>query len=63
MERTHLAERERDEALIERKRTEGARGRAGEVARKSFRGGRVQIRRATPLPHRIASVLPRRSIR
>lgn len=37
MERTHHAERERDEALIERKRTEGARGRAGEVARKSFR--------------------------
>ena len=37
MERTHHAERERDEALIERKRTEGARGRAGEVARRSFR--------------------------
>jgi hypothetical protein len=37
MERTHHAERERDEALIERKRTEGARGRAGEIARKSFR--------------------------
>ena len=37
MERTHAAERERDEALIERKRTGGARGRAGEVARKSFR--------------------------
>ena len=37
MERTHAAEKERDEALIERKRTEGSRGRAGEIARKSFR--------------------------
>lgn len=37
MERRHAAERMRDERLIERKRTEGSRGRAGEVARKSFR--------------------------
>jgi len=37
MERRHAAERERDERLIERKRTEGWRGRAGEIARKTFR--------------------------
>ena len=37
MERTHHAERTSDEALIERKRTEGARGRAGEIVRKTFR--------------------------
>jgi hypothetical protein len=37
MERRHAAERMRGERLIERKRTEGSRGRAGEVARKSFR--------------------------
>ena len=36
MERRHAAERMRDERLIERKRSEGSRGRAGEVARKSF---------------------------
>ena len=37
MERRHAVERDRDERLIERKRSEGSRGRAGEVARKSFR--------------------------
>ncbi|SEN80044.1 Relaxase/Mobilisation nuclease domain-containing protein [Roseovarius tolerans] len=37
MERRHVTERERDELLIERKRSEGSRGRAGEVARKTFR--------------------------
>ena len=37
MERRHVTERARDERMIERKRTEGSRGRAGEVARKSFR--------------------------
>lgn len=37
MELRHAAERERDERLIERKRTEGSRGRAGEIARKTFR--------------------------
>lgn len=37
MERRHAAERTRDERLIDRNRSEGSRGRAGEVARKSFR--------------------------
>ncbi|MGX0879690.1 hypothetical protein ACSSV4_004400 [Roseovarius sp. MBR-154] len=37
MERRHAAERIRDERMIERKRSEGSRGRSGEVARKSFR--------------------------
>lgn len=37
MERRHLAERERDERQIERRRSEGERGRAGERARKTFR--------------------------
>ena len=37
MECIHHAERTRDEALIERKGTEGARGRAGEIVRKTFR--------------------------
>jgi len=37
MERRHVAERARDELQIERRRSEGSRGRSGEVARKSFR--------------------------
>ena len=37
MERRHAAERIRDERMIERKRSEGSRGRSGEIARKSFR--------------------------
>ena len=37
LESRHAAERVRDERLIERRRSEGSRGRAGEVARKSFR--------------------------
>lgn len=37
MERRHATERDRDERLIERKRTEGSRGRAGEVMQKKFR--------------------------
>ncbi len=37
MERRHAAERIRDERLIERRRSEGSRARADEVARKSFR--------------------------
>lgn len=37
MERRHVTERDRDERLIERNRTEGSRGRAGEVMQKGFR--------------------------
>lgn len=37
MERRHASERMRDEALIERRRTESDRSRAGERARKTFR--------------------------
>ncbi|MEL6216979.1 MAG: relaxase/mobilization nuclease domain-containing protein [Pseudomonadota bacterium] len=37
MERRHASERSRDEQLIERRRTEGDRSRAGERARKIFR--------------------------
>ena len=61
MERTHHAERTRDEALIERKRTEGARGRAGEIARKTFRvRAGADTAGYTPTPsdrHRVAKAL------
>lgn len=49
MERRHVVERERDERLIERRRTEGDRGRIGERARKSFKvRGDAETARYTP---------------
>jgi hypothetical protein len=51
MERRHAAERIRDERMIERKRSEGSRGRSGEIARKSFRvRANAETAQHTPAP-------------
>lgn len=65
MERRHAAERQRDEGMIERRRTEGDRSRAGERVRKSFRvRGNADTAGMAPAPpdrEKVARALARAS--